>query len=201
MNRKIIDGVEHKQCGKCDTWRPLSMYYKRKSIDGYRKECILCFSKQTRCRYERDKDIILGRNKVYLESHRDEINQYKSQWQKDNKEKRRIRLNERYREEPNFRIAVNLRVRILKAIDNNQKTGSTLELLGCSVDFFRQYLENMFVDGMSWSNHGDVWHIDHKRPCASFDLSNPKHQRLCFHYTNMQPLFAEDNLAKGSKIL
>lgn len=199
MNRKLIGGVEHKKCGECQTWRPLSDFYKRKSVDGYRKECRFCFLGDCRDRYTRDRVIIQKRNKVYHEAHKNEINQYKSQWQKDNKEKRRIRLNERYQNEPNFRIAVNLRSRVLKAIENNQKAGSTLELLGCSVDFFKLYLESKFTPEMSWGNHGSVWHIDHIKPCAKFDLSKPEEQRVCFHYKNMQPLFAYENMSKKDK--
>ena len=51
---------------------------------------------------------------------------------------------------------------------------------------------------MTWKNHG-IWHVDHIRPCASFDLTKDEEQRECFHYKNLQPLWGPDNLAKGSK--
>jgi hypothetical protein len=54
---------------------------------------------------------------------------------------------------------------------------------------------------MTWENYGPVWHVDHIRPCASFDLTDPAQQRECFHFSNLQPLFAAENLAKGDKIL
>ena len=64
------------------------------------------------------------------------------------------------------------------------------------------HLENQFVDGMNWNNYGkNGWHIDHIKPCASFDLTDPKQQKICFHYTNLQPLWAIDNLIKHSKLL
>jgi hypothetical protein len=67
------------------------------------------------------------------------------------------------------------------------------------VEQLRQHLEAQFTDGMSWDNYGrDGWHIDHIRPCASFDLTDPEQQRQCFHYTNLQPLWAADNIRKGA---
>ena len=62
------------------------------------------------------------------------------------------------------------------------------------------HLEKQFQPGMSWDNHGyDGWHVDHIRPCASFDLTDEEQVRKCFHYTNLQPLWAKDNLRKGSE--
>jgi hypothetical protein len=71
-------------------------------------------------------------------------------------------------------------------------------LIGLSLVEFRAYFESHFLPGMTWENHGD-WHIDHKKPCSKFDLSDPDQQRLCFHYTNLQPLWKIDNLRKGAK--
>jgi len=61
-------------------------------------------------------------------------------------------------------------------------------------------IEHKFTFEMSWNNHGSYWHIDHIKPCSKFDLSNPEEQQKCFHYTNMQPLPAIDNLIKGNRI-
>ena len=79
-----------------------------------------------------------------------------------------------------------------------RKAEKTELLLGCSVEFARRYLESLFLPGMTWDNHGE-WHIDHIRPCASFsDLTQLEQQQECCHYTNLQPLWAEDNLSKGA---
>lgn len=68
------------------------------------------------------------------------------------------------------------------------------------MDDFNLYLESKFEPGMSWSNYGHKgWHIDHIMPCAIFDMANPEHVRRCFHFSNLQPLWACDNLKKGSK--
>ena len=78
----------------------------------------------------------------------------------------------------------------------------TMELLGTDIETARLHLENQFKENMSWDNHGNYgWHIDHIIPCASFDLTDIEQQKKCFNYTNLQPLWAKDNMSKGSKIL
>lgn len=80
------------------------------------------------------------------------------------------------------------------------KSSKTLELLGCSLKSLKSYIESKFLDGMNWDNYGyHGWHIDHIRPCCSFDLTDPEQQKQCFHYTNLQPLWAKDNLRKHGK--
>lgn len=96
-------------------------------------------------------------------------------------------------------IAKNLRTRIYLAVKRNQRAGHLPELLGCSVPELRQYLESRFKPGMNWGNYGQ-WHIDHVKPCAVFDMSKPEEQRACFHYTNLQPLWWNENVAKGARI-
>lgn len=98
----------------------------------------------------------------------------------------------------NFRILHNLRVRVKDAIKNNSKNSHTVILLGCSIPLVRKYLESKFQPNMTWENYGK-WHIDHIIPCSNFDLSKEENQRKCFHYSNLQPLWAKDNLKKGNR--
>lgn len=79
-----------------------------------------------------------------------------------------------------------------------RKTKSALALAGCSLKELRQHIEAKFLPGMAWNNYGR-WHIDHIRPCASFELSEPSQQRECFHFSNLQPLWARQNLSKCSR--
>ena len=67
--------------------------------------------------------------------------------------------------------------------------------MGCSIEFLKEYLEKQFKSGMNWDNYGE-WHVDHIIPCVSFDLSDPEQQKKCFYYTNLQPLWAIENLEK-----
>jgi hypothetical protein len=103
------------------------------------------------------------------------------------------------RKDPLNRIIYAQRTRIMRALKDLKKIDHTIEMIGCSALELRNYIESKFENGMSWDNYGrDGWHIDHIRPCASFDLSDPEQQEECFHYTNLQPLWAKDNLSKGS---
>ncbi len=79
-----------------------------------------------------------------------------------------------------------------------RKSQSTIALLGCSIPDLKSYLESKFLPGMTWDNRSS-WHIDHRKACAKFDLTDVDQQRQCFHYSNLRPLWAVDNLRKGSK--
>jgi len=96
-----------------------------------------------------------------------------------------------------FKLRNTLRNRLNGAIKGNRKSGSAVKDLGCSVGELKKYLESKFTKGMSWENHGE-WHIDHIQPLVSFDLTDRKQFKEACHYTNLQPLWAEDNLRKGS---
>ena len=89
------------------------------------------------------------------------------------------------------------RIRIVLTGNGIPRLGRTVELLGCTIEEARSHLESQFSEGMSWENAGE-WHIDHIRPCASFDLTYPEQQMMCFHHTNLQPLWAKDNLSKNA---
>ena len=95
-----------------------------------------------------------------------------------------------------FKLGRNLRNRISKFLIKRDKR--TEEILGITLEEFKLYLEEQFVDGMTWKNRNE-WHIDHIVPLAHAKNTNELIP-LC-HYTNLQPLIAKDNLAKGSKII
>lgn len=104
-----------------------------------------------------------------------------------------------YLEDVSHKLASRLRSRIRNAVINGKgiKSASTLELLGCSINEVRVHIESLWTDGMSWENYGTHgWHIDHIKPCAKFNLEDPEEQKKCFHYTNLQPLWAIDNYRK-----
>lgn len=115
------------------------------------------------------------------------------------KAKRRAYKRKRVELDPSIKVQDSLRTRLRKFIRGKNKSGIR-NLLGCSWLEFRRHIEAQFRRGMSWENYGSHWHIDHILPCASFDHTDAKQIRQCWHFTNLRPLEAEKNLAKGAKI-
>lgn len=123
-------------------------------------------------------------------------------WGENNYPRLRVRMNgyvkARRKTDVRFRMECSLRARIWQAVF--KKTGSSIALIGCSVEQLMAHLKSLFKPGMTWENYGHKgWHIDHIKPCAKFDLTDPEEQKACFHWTNLQPLFAVENLRKGDK--
>lgn len=113
----------------------------------------------------------------------------------------RARINERRKTDMDFYIRSRMRSSVKEAVHKrgHLKTGSTVELIGCTVEEFRDHIEKQFTGDMSWEKRN--FHLDHIIPCSHFDLSKEEDQKKCFHYTNYQPLTPEENLKKGAKIL
>jgi hypothetical protein len=170
-------------CRKCDKEKdegdfPLTYpVYKGKSYRRY--VCKTCFAKD------------------WNESPRSKI--AKKKWRQANRPWWREYKSSRYRNDLNYRIQCHLERRMHKALRGLIKVGRTKELLGCEIDSFKLYICTKFEEGMTWHNYG-LWHIDHVVPCALFDLTKPDHQRACFHFSNLQPLWAIDNIRKGKSI-
>ena len=98
-----------------------------------------------------------------------------------------------------YRLAFNLRRRLNIALRKGYKTGSAVADLGCSIPEFKSYMEAKFKPGMTWDNYGIEWHIDHIRPLANYDLVDKDTFLQLVHYTNLQPLWAADNIRKSNK--
>lgn len=204
-----------KTCTKCKNEKELSEFPKcKRNNDGYNSKCKTCcnlinreyrynnsikFSKMRKKYYQKNVNKLREEKKAYYKHHKKEkstydktyrslncnkIANYKKEWEKLNKDN------------PIFKIKRNLRRRVNHALHNNKKADKTFELIGCTPEFFKLYIESLFLENMSWNNYGE-WHIDHKKPCYTFDLSDENQQRECFHYTNQRPLWAVDNLSRS----
>jgi hypothetical protein len=146
-----------------------------------------------------NKEKLKEKNKEYRAANKEKIKEKKKEYQKEYRERANKRRRLRYKNDENYRIKTLLRSRFEQALksQNIKKNSHVLELTSCSMDFLRKYLEKKFEKGMTWENKGQ-WHIDHRKPCASFNLANKEEPQMCFHYTNLQPLWGSANLEKSS---
>lgn len=99
---------------------------------------------------------------------------------------------------PKYKLAHNIRSRLRKALKGKSREKGIFTILGCSLDQLKIHLEYKFQPGMTWENYGE-WHIDHIRPLSSFDLTDPSQLKLAGHFSNLQPLWAHENISKGDK--
>ena len=135
--------------------------------------------------YRKNRDKIRERHKVYYSLFKDKI-------LKQHKE--RLRTNDE------ARLIQNLRNRLRAFMRGKSKSDSSMEILGCSQEHLKAHLEFQFAKGMTWDNYGKEWHIDHRIPISAFDANNPAEVRTCFHFSNLQPMWAKENKSKGGKI-
>ena len=172
----------------------------------YREKNKERIKKQRKEFYEKNSERLLIEKLGYYEKNKAEcLSKAKERYKKDYKiinKKNWERVKKKRQQNPHLRTIANLRRRMVLAIKENggYKSDKTYDLISCKPEFLKEYLESLFKEGMSWENHGlKGWHIDHIRPCASFDLTDLEQQKQCFHYTNLQPLWWWENLSKGNK--
>lgn len=208
--------MKQKQCIKCNKKQKLENFHKQKaSADGKSPYCKDCHKQYCAKWRSKNKNKIKKQQQEYRSKNKELLNQNRKQWGKENpdkvatnakkhREKYKEKINKRRRqkrkENINFRLRTVISNRIRMALCRGSKNSTSYDLVGCSWEHLRLYLESMFSHGMTWDNYGQ-WHIDHIKPCCSFDLTDIEQQKLCFHYTNLQPLWAIDNLKKSGKYL
>lgn len=117
----------------------------------------------------------------------------------------KARAAERQREKmqrPEFRVRKNLGKRLWDVLTQagDHKRSSVMNYVGCTKDQLMRHLESKFKRGMTWGNYGTYWHVDHILPCASFDHTNERQIAQCWHWTNLQPMRATDNIIKSDTI-
>jgi|DEB19_MinimDraft_3_1074340.scaffolds.fasta_scaffold60849_2 hypothetical protein len=149
------------------------------------------YSRQYRAK---NREAIIKKSAKHRAENKDFVNRYRREWMAKNWET----VYQKQKTNTNSWMAKCIRTRIINAFKGNAKSGSTEELIGCSFEFLKLWLESKWKPGMSWGNYGAKgWHIDHIRPLASFDLTDAAQQRLACHFLNLQPLWAHENLSKG----
>jgi hypothetical protein len=140
-------------------------------------------------------DINKEKCRIYKKNNPDHF----KKWVYKNKEHRKKYIND-YNSNPKNKIKNSLRSRINQVLNKQYKNPRTLELVGCDYEFLMNYIQSKFTEGMSWDNYGYYgWHIDHIIPVSSAKTKEEIYK--LYHYTNLQPLWAEDNLRKSNKTL
>lgn len=195
-----------KQCRKCLQLLELTEYHiKRDASDGLRKECKQCRSIDRKSQYSLNRDYEKAICKNYSLNNKKKVTLKNKLWSQNNKSYIALKEKTRRHEDINYRLIGNLRKRLNHALNKNQKTGSAINELGCSIEELKVHLESQFEPWMNWSNYGrynstkKTWNIDHVKPLIMFDLTKPDQLSLASHYTNLQPMLAKDNFSKGAK--
>jgi hypothetical protein len=182
-------------------WRENNQNYRSVYRQQYYQKNKKLEQEKSKAYREKNKQKIYTKEKEYRQNNRDTILRKKKEYFQKNKHKHAKYHYERRKQDPLYRIQDNLRRRLRDALKGNNKSAKTMELIGCSVEVLWSHIESQFTTGMTKENYGvHGWHIDHIIPCDSFDFSDPEQQKQCFHYTNLQPLWAKDNIAKSNKI-
>lgn len=210
-----------KICIKCKDLKSFENFYKGKLYkDGYRNICKQCIkyyeevNKEVKREYlkhykEVNKEALKVKNKKYRELNYDKIIKWKEtnkdyfkKYRQDNRLKANKYFKKRRDTDPVFRFKNNIRRLILHSFKrgkkNFKKSDKTEVILGCKIEEFISYISLKFTEGMTLENHGN-WHLDHIVPLAT--AKTEEDVIKLNHYTNLQPLWASDNLSKGSKIL
>lgn len=194
-----------KFCSKCGLKKPKKDFYTDNSkSDNLRPDCKVCWSIKAKKYRQNNREKVLQSQKSFRENNKEKIakweksnqvKKYRKEYRLRNKSKLALYRRKKYHSDINVKLACLLRTRIRKAL--KRKSLKTLNILGCSVENLKVHIESQFQPGMTWENWShDGWHIDHIIPLSRFDLSDKQELLKACHYTNLQPLWAEDNWKK-----
>lgn len=215
-----------KYCSKCQLEKEVSFFSKRiKYSDGLSKWCKECSAKADKALYEskkeerkkqaleyyydnindkrqyyqENKDKISTYNKEYKQREKEAISEYNKNYRSNHKKEANLRKANRKLVDPMFKLTENLRSRTSKLITKNNfnKSQRFVSYLGCTIPEFKKHIEAKFKENMSWFNYGE-WHVDHIIP---LDTAHTEEDIFRLnHYTNLQPLWAFDNIKKSNKL-
>jgi hypothetical protein len=211
MKKQEQDINKTKICLGCNIEKTLDNFYAHKREKfGVKSKCKECESKISKEYRQNNSEKIKEQrikykqyHKEYYQSNSDIIKTRVKNWQLERKEELneywRTYRNKRHQTDLIFSIKNNLRCRINSSIKNNSKLSTSIDLLGCSIEEYKLYLEKQFDENMNWENWGTYWEIDHIKPLCTFDLSLKENQLLAFNHQNTQPLEKIKNRTKSKK--
>jgi hypothetical protein len=173
----------------------------------YKKSyCRQCGNEMSRYYKLRNKEKIAAYNKQYKKEHKDDISIYNHNYNIENREiiqtRQTATQKERRGKDENFRLSGLERKKTKQHLKKKFCIKDELcnKRYSCSSKFIKEWFEYLFTDNMNWDNHGILWHLDHIKPCSSFDLTIEGQLEECYHWSNLRPLKAEDNQRKTNKI-
>jgi hypothetical protein len=210
--------MKTKICCKCGIEKDISEFGKRKDRPiGYTSRCLEYRNKQNKEYYKNNHQKELDRGNKYKSENYENILKKNKKWREDNpkyqsnySQNNREKINNRKRRydkekrisDPLYKLRKNSRTRLIEFLKtkNIRKNSKTFDIIGCSPNDLKEYIEKQFTEGMSWNNYGFYgWHIDHRIPLES-GKTEEEIYKLC-HFTNLQPMWWEENLKKGKKII
>lgn len=174
----IDEKLTEKACKTCNKILKVSSFYiSYRHLDGYFSECISCTEVK---RNNKGNNQRIKRTPEYM-----------------------VQYIKKRKEDPQYRMRYALRSNLqsaIKRINFSVKSERTMKYLDCSLDFIKLWFEFLFDTNMNWDNYGSYWHIDHIKPCASFDLTKQESIYECYNWTNLRPLEKNENIKKGDLI-
>lgn len=199
--------METKICSKCKIEKNIDDFGKDKTRkNGFSYLCKICLIEKSKKYKNENKEKVLISYSEYRSNNKEKLKISRIKYREENKEKiskYRTYYSDKRRKECNIvKMSENIRRRINHILRNKNfyKKNKTFDIVGCNPEFLKEYLEKQFREGMSWENYGLFgWHIDHIIP-LSLAKTEEELYKLC-HYTNLQPLWAEENLKKNNKII
>lgn len=214
-----------KKCNNCKFVKELDCFSSN-GKKGLKSFCRTCRGDIEKERRSNNIEAYKAKDKAYHESKKEERNAKSREYTVKNREALNDKAREKYQNNkesvreyhqnrketrnavkkkhmdnnPQARIKNSLMTRMSNALHSLERHKMS-KLIGCSPEFLSKWLETKFYGDISWENYGSVWHIDHVVPVAFFDLIDLEQQLICFHWSNLRPLYAETNEKKGDKIL
>ena len=186
-----------KTCNTCGETKSITEFIKQKRI------CKICKSAYLKKYYEENKVSISEQTKLKYQENKEDKKEYSRKYAKNNRYKINL-TSKKYREEVlskdplwNLKNSVGNRIRKSFKLLGIKKNTTTEKILGCTINEFKYYIENLFLEGMNWENR-DKWHIDHVIPIS---LAKDKEEIVILsHYSNLRPMWSYDNIVKSNKI-
>lgn len=175
----------------------------RKGLHSYSQElksCPYCYKIQKKQYNALNQERLKFKKKDYYEANREHLKEQMRSYHKSRIVISNAKSKDKYSSNIEYKLCKNLRNRLNIAIKNNQKNGSAVSDLGCSIDELKKHLESLFEPGMTWENWSiNGWHIDHKIALCYFDLSDREQFLEACNYKNLQPIWAKDHYKKSAK--